>query len=359
MKNISYSIFFLSLFIVNSSVALEVKLVSKFNLSQEKILLLHPMDFAVTEDEVLIFTDAKDGNIKLYDNSGKFIKSWGRRGPGPDEFQGVGWCDYRNPYLIILDAGKMKVFVYKRLKDNGFQKINKIYCMGGFSNIGLYKDNVIIDDYIVSKNGKKYSLYMKDFQDKKTSYLLPLEMRYGFRSKKKYERNRSDISKVTSQIGFLDIAGDNVYFALDARLRITKINLKTKEIEFFGKETENYVRPRVTAKIKKAFAQRSGKQVREEKMKMSWVVGVFSDKDIVGLLYTNLDKASSLWKVTLQLYSSDGEFLEEENLSDAVDYGYSPRNFYNKENGCLYVLSKRLNGEFIDEYTILKYKITR
>lgn len=143
-------------------------------------------------------------------------------------------------------------------------------------------------------------------------------------------------------------------------MRVIKINLKTKQREFFGKETKNYNRPKVSRKISEAFDQRNVKKIEEEWEKMSRVFGVFADEDFVGILYTNLDKKLSLWKATLHLYSPGGEFLREENLPFAEDYGRFMQNFYDDENNYLYILSRHIDEETsIDECEVLKYKIEK
>jgi hypothetical protein len=201
---------------------------------------------------------------------------------------------------------------------------------------------------------------MKDFKDKRIVCLLPVELRYGFKSIKEHDQKYGDISKITTMLGFLDTYGDNVYFVWDALLRVTKINLKTKQWEFFGKETKNYSKPKVSRIIIDAFNQRNVKKIEEEWENMSRVFGVFADEDFVGILYSNLDKKLSLWKAILQLYSPEGKFLREEQLPFAENDGSFLRNFYDEENDYLYILSRHVNEETsIEECEILKYKIEK
>lgn len=342
---------------VRIPVSAETKLIARIPLSQTQVYLESPTGFSVTEDEIFIISDAKAGNVKFFNNTGQLIKILGRKGPGPDEYKIPAACDYRKPYLALLDNSKMKVFIYKKDEANEFVKINEVFCPGCVSDIVLYKNNIIVDDLIIS-NEKKYHLYMKDFQDKKVSYLLPVEMRYGFKSIEEYDQKYQDISKITSQLGFLDTYGDSVYYVWDSLLRVVKINLKTKQRKFIGKETKNYKRPRASREIIKAFNQRNVKKIEEEWDKMSRVVGVFADEDFVGVLFTNLEKNLSLWKATLHLYNLEGELLREEKLPFAEDYGRFLRNFYDEENDYLYILSRHINEETsIDECEVIKYKI--
>ena len=345
------------IFLVRIPVSAETKLIARILLSQTQVYLESPAGFTVTEDEIFIISDAKAGNVKLFNNNGQLIKILGRKGPGPDEYKIPAACDYSMPYFALLDNSKMKVFIYRKDEANEFEKIKEIFCPGCISDIVLYKNNIIVDDLIIS-NEKKYHLYMKDFNDKRIAYLLPVEIRYGLKSIEEYDQKYQDLSKITSQLGFLDTYGDNVYYVWDALLRIVKINLKTKQQKFFGKETKDYTRPKVSREIIKAFNQRDVKKIEEEWDKMSRVVGVFAGEDIMGVLYTNLDKNLSLWKATLHLYNLEGELLREEKLPYAEDYGRFLRNFYDEENDYLYILSRHFNEETsIDEFEILKYKI--
>ena len=308
---------------------------------------------------MFLISDAKAGNLKLFNNAGQLIKILGRKGPGPEEYQIPAACDYSKPYFALVDNSKNKVFIYRKNEHHEFEKINEVLCPGCFSDVVLYKQNIILDDLIIS-SGKKYHLYMKDFQDKRIVNLLPVELRYGFKSIKEYDQKYGDISKITAQLGFLDTYGDNVYFVWEALLRVIKSNLRTNQLEFFGKETKNYIRPKVSRKIIDAFNQRNVKKIEEEWENMSRVFGVFADEDFVGILYSNLDKKLSLWKAILQLYSPEGKFLREEHLPFAEDYGSFLRNFYDDENDFLYILSRHINEETsIEKCEILKYKIKK
>jgi hypothetical protein len=251
-----------------------------------------------------------------------------------------------------------KISIYKRIEKTKFVRINEILCLGCMSDIRLLKENVLIGGYKVDRSGKKYSLYYKDFKNKEIHYLLPSYLQYGFKSANEYDRKYREISPIGSE-SFFYICKDYIYYVWEGRLRIIQMNLNTKKVKFFGQETKNYTRPKVTKGILQARKERKSIKERKEKQKMSWVRGVFADNEFIGLLYTNYDKASSLWKALLQLYSLEGKLLSEVKLPDAVDFSMrGPSYFYHKENHHLYILSRRLKeSNYLDEYEILKYKI--
>ncbi|MFO7981289.1 MAG: hypothetical protein R6V00_10735 [Candidatus Aminicenantes bacterium] len=357
----AYYVFFVVFIIANQLIfaSIKIKLVDRFSISQEKAYLT-AYDFSVTEDEIFIIPHTKEGHLKLYKNTGVLYKTIGRKGPGPEEFVLPGPCDYKDPLFAILDTGKHKVLVLNRTKNNDFKRKDEIFCLGAPQNIKLYRNKIIIGDYIGSKEGKNYSLYMKDFNDQKIHYLLPSYAKYGLSSNKEYERKYEGIKMATSGYALFDVYGDHVYYAWEGQAKIIKIDLKTKKRDVFGKDTENYIKPSVTSKIRKAYEGiLEGKVITTERMKMSWIRGVFADERYSIILYTNLDKELDLWRATLQFYDSEGEYIKEVNLPDAVDYRHSgPACFYDHENHYLYILVARLNKEdFMDEYEILKYEI--
>jgi len=164
MKNVLYiffTIFAMTTLLISSDI--NIKLVNRFSLSQEKAYLTADY-FAVTEDELFIIPHAKEGHLKLFKKTGDLYKIVGRKGPGPKEFLLPGPCDYKKPFFAILDTRKMKVLLYRRTENNDFILINDLFCLGVPNNIKLYGNNIIVGYYISSKKGEKYSLYMQDFR---------------------------------------------------------------------------------------------------------------------------------------------------------------------------------------------------
>jgi len=151
------------------------------SLSQEMALILYASDFVVAEDGLIFVTDAKDGNIKCYDQTGKLVSVTGRRGPGPEEFSSPAYCDYQAPYLAILDPPRMKIIIYQRDGKGVLSRIDEIDCMACTSDIALWGKNVIVDAYVAHQN-KRYGITLRGFEPKALKGLLSLERRYGFDS---------------------------------------------------------------------------------------------------------------------------------------------------------------------------------
>jgi len=142
-------------------------------------------------------------------------------------------------------------------------------------------------------------------------------------------------------------------------LRIIKINLKTSEIDYFGNKTSHYTEPWATKLLIKSYNEGKIELYGKEKRRMSYITGIFADKNFVGLIYGNFDKVASHWQMILQLYSPRGKFLKESILPGAVTYDdYLLRSFfYSKEKDTLYYLSRKINKDFNDVLEILKYEI--
>ena len=76
----------------------------------------------VDEDENIWIVDRRDFNIKVFDPEGNFVRSIGKQGEGPGEFQGVG-------YVTFLPDGRLLVMDYQASRTSLFDKA------GGFISI--------------------------------------------------------------------------------------------------------------------------------------------------------------------------------------------------------------------------------
>jgi len=322
------------------------------SLSQEEALILYASDFVVAEDGFIFVTDGKDCNIKCYDQTGKLVGVTGRRGPGPEEFSAPYYCDYQAPYLAILDL--MKIIIYQRDGKGGLSRIDEIDCMACTSDIALWGKNVIVDAYVAHQN-EKYGLTLRGFDAKALKGLLSLERRYGFDSIGAYERNREDLTMLTQQSGFLSVTGDYLYYVLDARMKITRVNIVNQEIMTFGKPSASYREPRINRTIRNAFANKESAPVANERKKVSFITGIISTNGMIGVLFSNYDATADNWRLYMQRYDQKGELISECHLCDAVNYG-NHYNYFFRDN-VLYVLSERYGNDSTDKYDILGYKI--
>ena len=349
---------FISSFLIlaNFCFAWQVKLIKTISLERDALFVGF---FVVLGDGSFIFTDTKDkhSQFKIFNEEGRLVKSWGKMGPGPDEFGGLSFPDYQRPYLAVADAGKRQIHIFENLGNYKFKKIGSFLAWELSAGLKIYKKNVLMVGYIVSPQGKEYILFMRDFSGKETKYILPLEYRFGAKSMGEHKKISDKVSGI-SVISFFDTYGDTVYHVSDVRLKIAKIDMRTGEITIIGKKPRNF-RP-VAMNRKTSRALLTGKvRVDDIVSQHSFVSGLFADKDFVGVLYVNKEKKINheLYFVPyLQLYDHSGKLLHEQRLNPFYSEERTIPLFYQKSKRHLYLCSM-VSGEETLSYVIYKFSI--
>ncbi|MDW7761456.1 MAG: hypothetical protein SCM96_12590 [Acidobacteriota bacterium] len=354
--------FFIGLLLisVNLCFSWEVKLIKTISIDEQALFVAG--FFVVMEDGNLLFPDIRDKNnqIKVFNEEGKLIKAWGKMGPGPDEFGGLGFLDYQSPYLAVADAGKHRIHVFENIKNDEFIKISDFLTWEINDHIKIYKKNVLINGYIVSPKGEGHVLFMRDFGGKKTKYILPREKRFGAMSAREYERTKEAVSGISS-IAFIDIYEDTAFYVSDVRLGIAKINLRSKTIDFIGKEPKNF---RALAMNKKTREMLLNPQdgvdiIGDILTKHSFVSGIFADKDFVGVLYVNREKNIDgvlYFAPHIQIYDHSGNLLHEQPLPQFYSEERFTPLYYQKDKRRLYLCSI-IHGLDATKYVIYQFSI--
>ena len=127
---------------------------------QKKIILIqgqdfiaYPGDLAVLEDEYFFICDIKDQKLMLYDQNGRFQKSWKTIGQAPGEYQGVWLNDYDRPYLGVYDLRARKLLIYRRVGLTEFKWIRDIHEIEGYVyDFKLHNERIYFDTPILFKN---------------------------------------------------------------------------------------------------------------------------------------------------------------------------------------------------------------
>lgn len=359
MKKIILALFFFSFFLLNYSIwSYDVKLIDSYELLQKDVLLQRVSRIVVTEDEMVIVSDGKAGDLKFYDNRGNLIKTFGRRGYGPDEFINPKVFDYVDSKLIINDWGRQKVYIYERTGPALFQKSREM--LGFFYDIKMMQSRLLISGSKADPKGIWFSLFIQGPERKNVTFLLTAEEMLG-----QPPSRRPDIAsnkmKELLQVGgrfYCDFLGNYVFSIWQGDLSIIKTNVKSLKISRFGVKTDNYTTPKATKGLAKARRGRNLKNYYKKLEKMSMVRKIFVTEKFVGVIYMNYDEKLSMWKPFLQLYSHEGKLLIERLLPGAVYIHYLMGFYYDKNKSILYALSQRMNGEFDTFYKIYKYKIS-
>jgi hypothetical protein len=353
---------FISAFLILSNLCFswDIKLIKKIPVEDKA--LFNSVGFVVLEDGNFLFADYKDkeNQLKVFNEEGKLIKAWGRMGPGPDEFGGLGFLDYQSPYLAVADAGRHRISVFEKIKNYELKKIGDILAWQQEGTIKIYQKNILMHGYIVSPEGEKYILFMRDFSGRQTEYILPLEHNYGARSMSEYKKIREEVD-IFLPLSFMDIYEDTLFYVTDVRLKVDKINLKTKKIEIIGEEPPNFKNLSIDKKTKNMVMDPNYSKglFQDIVTRHSFVSGIFADKDFVAVIYVNREKKNGdnlYWVPYIQIYDHSGKVLHQQSLAPFFSEDRMIPLFYQKDKGYLYLCSI-ISGEAAYQYEIYKYYV--
>ncbi|GEM_PF-847702 len=358
----------LVIFILSSAHGLEITYEGKVQLVQkEGFFIGSPRGLVVTEKGFIIICDSRASDFKIFNQEGKALSVFGRKGNGPDEFANPWLHDYKNGKLLISDTSAKKLYIYSVDKDLKFQQTKQTIVTSVLdAKLMDEKEKILIARLpITDKNADKpYVLFAIDINDDDRDYLLPYELQLGENVKP------VDFKKINSKGNpwdipdlmilpfwiYCDYYGNDVYFIWTANLDIIKIDLTTKAHTRFSQKTEKYIKPKVSSEYKKAYIEHNSKEYGDWNTRMSWVCKVFADSDMVGIVYTNFDNKTSRWNSFLQIYDHNGAFLKEAPLENFSSTYERPDIYYDRDKKTLYCLSEESIGTE-GVYTVYKYRL--
>lgn len=323
----------------------------KIKLSDKKALLLIPINFCVTEDEVFLITDFKDGNVKIYKNTGELASILGSRGFGPNEFGQVFASCYSDKQFLVSDLGQRKTFFYERKGRYEFKRINRTFKFMG-ERMQLDGSRLFTSHRAQVYNNVPYDFIMIDIgKNNSYTYLLPTVVKHGLQSVKEYDEPsiRGKLATIGFE-GYFALSGDFAYYVWMGDLKIFKINLKTKEISTFGKKTPLYVKPDASKKLLEAFSNRDIPRMNELRSKMSYITDIFTTQKYVAVSY--MIYKEKLLNV-LQFYTLNGQFVQEIQIGENIRSSL----VFDKKRNILYSIIGENEGEENESYSIIKYKI--
>ena len=340
----------------------EIQLSETIKVDPDANLQVNPRSFCVTEDKAFIFPD-QDGTIKVFgknENSLKFIKASGPKFDD-DIFIRPMYCFYysRNEaQLGVFDYGVRKVFIFNRLRKAEFESVKVIDCpkLGYDMEFAGDGEQLVISGYLTDKKNNPFDLYSINIRTGKISYLLPSYQKYNQKNVEDYkiEYYRKQTLPAIGIKAFIDIQGDDVFFAWEGALRVIKLNLLSKETTVFGHETPHYTKPD-GSRLSDSYVSGDFQTTWKERETMGYIRNIFATPRNVFLVYeTGKSNKSNVSTFRLQKYSPEGNFLADVSIPGNP----GPQMWFDKESYELYALSaqsERNNGEF----AILKYKIKR
>lgn len=338
---------------------MDIKLIKKVKLSQDTTILEKVQDFCLTEDELFLIPDSKAGNIKIYENNGKLVKTLGRSGLGPNEFLKPTYCFYNKKEEFqfgILDARIKKIFLYQRTGKLDFKRSKETLCLTGGYSLKKKGNVLLISGFKRAPNGNAYDLYSIDLMRNQTSFLLPSHHKYGLKSFEEYDfqyKQRPDISTIGIS-GWFDIQGTDVYFVWYGDLKIIKMNIDSGTLNFFGEKTPHYIKPSASKQMIEAYRAGDFKVVKNEKTKMSYVRNIFASPKHVLLVYEGPTKKEGVSNVWVQFYTLAGKFLQELPVPCQPESLF----YFDKDKSMLYALGIEADAELNEENIMLVYKVT-
>lgn len=335
----------------------EIRFINQIPISQKFCTIEMDSGIVILPENILIISDARAGDLKIFDNTGKYIKTFGKRGEGPDEFSSPRLYDYYGSYLLINDLRKNKILVYQTYNVLEF-KLKEEF-LGTCFDSKILPKGYLISGSKADKKGKWYRLYYEYPNNREYSFLLTTEEIFNIPAEGTLFSNSKRLEEQANlgHRAYCDFLGDNIYVAWEGLLSIIQINTKTKSITRFGKQTSLYKKPVVTNDLVLAKKERNQIKYTQELNKYSIIRKIFTTDKYIGLVYMNYDSKSDMLNPVVQLYSLDGKYLVEKIL-DNITY---PNNllsmYYDKVNNILYALSLIVDEKAESQYTLVKYEI--
>ena len=285
--------------------------------------------FCVAEDGLFLIPDYQAGTIKTFDQDEmvsklKFARKFGIKGFGSDEFDKPAYCFYDSKYgkfgISDIGIGTKKVFIYDRIKGTDFKMVNKIPGADCF-DMRLSGDGkqLIVSGYVRDKDQKSYELYTINLENpKQKNFLLPSYQKYHLANDEEYQIEYFG-KRTLPAIGikaFIDVYGDDVYFVWEGKLKIIRINLKTKEKFVFGHPTPSYIEPFASKELVTARLNEEYTKTRAERRKMSFVRDIFATSRYIFVVCKGPGQGN-FW---MQAYTPDGKYLDDMEIPNNHPY---------------------------------------
>ncbi len=132
------------------------------------IRIYTPTRFAVDESGQIFICDYRDSSVKVFDNQGQFVRTIGRKGSGPGEFENVGrvYC-LPDGKLMMVDFGLRRGSLFS--KDGRFISSHK-FLRSGYNMFFFTESFYVREESIVEADktpkGYKTILFIKAYDYK-------------------------------------------------------------------------------------------------------------------------------------------------------------------------------------------------
>jgi len=133
----------------------------------ENVILFNPRLALVDDNENIYFVENQDQVIKVFDSSGKYLRTIGAKGRGPGEFQTITYLASKNGKLVVMDQNTRRTSLF----DLSGRFIKSSQWRTGYLRLILAKDtSLIVSETVDSEDNRSRQLYVKevDFQGHET-----------------------------------------------------------------------------------------------------------------------------------------------------------------------------------------------
>jgi len=225
--------------------------------TDENAMLNRPIDLKVAEDGTIYVMDWRDVCIKVYDSSGKYLRSVGRKGNGPGEFDIPVYMDLSSDgRIFLLDGRNYRVTILDTAGNH----------LGGFRVEG-YHSSMITDGMnrlYFAKRSRKGSLQdlpiTKDLQEIENDVIIFRTNNSGenmfqfgpFRGEKERIRRAGEDSYLSTSPAYsivwtVDREG-KLYQGFNQHYRINVFDTDGNQLFAFGREYTPVINKRYTGK---------------------------------------------------------------------------------------------------------------
>ncbi|MDD8033027.1 MAG: 6-bladed beta-propeller [Acidobacteriota bacterium] len=335
----------------------DIRLIDKIPVSQQDCLIEADDGIAVLPNGSFIICDTRAGNFKIFDKNGRFVKIFGRRGNGPDEFSVPKLLDYANSRLLINDWGNNRVLIYQ-INDNLELKKVDVF-LGICFDAKIFTHGYLLAGSKLDNKGRWHLLYLEYPDNGEYSFLLTCDEIFGLPQIDPVLSNLNGLKErvVIGGRAYCDFFNDIIFAVWEGDLNIIRIDFHTMNKSRFGKKTALYKYPEVTNELIRTRKEQKLNEYLRELQKFSMIRKIFATRKYIGVVYMNYNKNMDMMNPVVQLYSTDGEYLTEHLLEGASYPQHLMPFYFDKENNILNVLSMTIDAHFEPHYTLLKYRI--
>lgn len=106
-----------------------------------------PSSFIKTIDGFFGISDFQAGDLKIFTSSGDFLKTFGRKGQGPDEVLGPLKISYCHPCIGVIDVNRLIISVIEIRNNWELKTIHSFAARGGLATISMTRDRITVAGY--------------------------------------------------------------------------------------------------------------------------------------------------------------------------------------------------------------------